>query len=123
MMVVMPVAGSSWYVNSAKLGGPGNYENAIGDELPRAIEARYPVSQSASQRAIAGISMGGYGALRIAFQRTLRIPDDGETYSIPPGLGEFPIRRVAVRLFADQRYSPPNFMTWPLRVYDTSSFN
>jgi S-formylglutathione hydrolase FrmB len=69
MMVVMPGAGSSWYVNSAKLGGPGNYESAIGDDLPRAIEARYPVSQSASQRAIAGISMGGYGALRIAFQR------------------------------------------------------
>ena len=33
--------------------------------------------------------------LSIAFQRTLRIPDDGEIYPLPPGLGEFPIRRVA----------------------------
>jgi hypothetical protein len=33
--------------------------------------------------------------LRVSFQRTLRIPDDGETYPLPPGLGEFPIRRVA----------------------------
>ena len=33
--------------------------------------------------------------LRIAFQRTLRIPDDGGIYPLPPGLGEFPIRRVA----------------------------
>lgn len=32
--------------------------------------------------------------LQITFQRTLRIPDDGETYPLPPGLGDFPIRRV-----------------------------
>lgn len=30
----------------------------------------------------------------ITFQRTLRIPDDGKTYPLPPGLGTFPIRRV-----------------------------
>lgn len=29
------------------------------------------------------------------FQRTLRIPDDGKTYPLPPGLGTFPIRKVA----------------------------
>ncbi|MDJ0537005.1 MAG: hypothetical protein QNJ70_31730 [Xenococcaceae cyanobacterium MO_207.B15] len=28
------------------------------------------------------------------FQRTLRIPDDGKTYPLPPGLGTFPICRV-----------------------------
>ncbi|MCS6911700.1 MAG: hypothetical protein NZ890_00490, partial [Myxococcota bacterium] len=31
---------------------------------------------------------------RITFQRTLRIPDDGKAYPLPPGLGPFPIRRV-----------------------------
>jgi hypothetical protein len=30
----------------------------------------------------------------VSFQRTLRIPDDGGTYPLPPGLGRFPIRRV-----------------------------
>lgn len=30
----------------------------------------------------------------IRFQRTLRIPDDGRTYPLPPGLGAFPVRRV-----------------------------
>jgi len=30
----------------------------------------------------------------IAFQRTLRIPDDGKTYNLPPGLGTFPVRHV-----------------------------
>lgn len=30
----------------------------------------------------------------LCFQRTLRIPDDGRTYPLPPGLGMFPVRRV-----------------------------
>lgn len=30
----------------------------------------------------------------IEFQRTLRIPDDGRTYPLPPGLGSFPLRMV-----------------------------
>jgi hypothetical protein len=30
----------------------------------------------------------------VTFQRTLRIPDDGNTYPLPPGLGEFPICKV-----------------------------
>ena len=32
--------------------------------------------------------------LRVSFQRTLRIPDDGKKYPLPPGLGNFPLRRV-----------------------------
>jgi hypothetical protein len=32
--------------------------------------------------------------LRISFQRTLRIPDDGGDYPLPPGLGSFPLRHV-----------------------------
>jgi hypothetical protein len=32
--------------------------------------------------------------LRISFQRTLRIPDDGRDYPLPPGLGDFPLRHV-----------------------------
>ncbi len=30
----------------------------------------------------------------LSLQRTLRIPDDGQTYPLPPGLGAFPIRCV-----------------------------
>jgi hypothetical protein len=32
--------------------------------------------------------------MTIHFQRTLRIPDDGNTYPLPPGLGKFPVRLV-----------------------------
>jgi hypothetical protein len=32
--------------------------------------------------------------LTIDFQRTLRIPDDGRDYPLPPGLGRFPLRHI-----------------------------
>ena len=32
--------------------------------------------------------------LELCFQRTLRIPDDGKRYPLPPGLDSFPLRRV-----------------------------
>jgi hypothetical protein len=32
--------------------------------------------------------------VRVSFQRTLRIPDDGKVYPLPPSLGCFPIHRV-----------------------------
>jgi len=31
----------------------------------------------------------------VSFQRTLRLPEDGKAYPLPPGLGGFPIRRIA----------------------------
>lgn len=36
----------------------------------------------------------GIGNFSVSFQRTLRIPDDGKTYPLPPGLGTFPVLRV-----------------------------
>jgi hypothetical protein len=36
----------------------------------------------------------------VHYQRTLRIPDDGKTYPLPPGLGPFPVHRV--RDYADR---------------------
>ena len=35
-----------------------------------------------------------YAGIRINFQRTLRIPDDGQLHSLPPGLGKFPLRHI-----------------------------
>lgn len=32
--------------------------------------------------------------IRIEFQRTLRLPDDGRDYHLPPGLGRFPLRHI-----------------------------
>ena len=69
MLVVMPNAGNSWYVDSADVNGPGNYETAILNDLPKAIEKRFAPHCQRDTRAIAGISMGGFGALRLALKR------------------------------------------------------
>lgn len=42
-----------------------------------------------------------YATISINFQRTLRIPDNKDTYPLPPGLGKFPLKHV------DDYYVPP----------------
>ena len=69
LLVVMPGGGNGWYVDSEEFGGPGDFATAILDDLPKAIEAGYPVRKDRGGRAIAGLSMGGYGALRLALTR------------------------------------------------------
>lgn len=69
MLVVMPDSANSWYVDSAALGGPGDYESAILRDLIAHVDRRWRSDTRRERRAIAGISMGGYGALRFAFAR------------------------------------------------------
>ncbi len=67
VIAVMPDGAKSWYVDSAALGGPGDYETAIMRDLVSYIESRYRAIPDRHARATAGLSMGGYGALRMAF--------------------------------------------------------
>jgi len=67
LIAVMPYAAKSWYVDSAKLGGPGDYETALARDLISHIDSRYRSVNARSHRMVAGLSMGGYGALRLAF--------------------------------------------------------
>lgn len=49
----------------------------------------------------------------VSFQRTLRLPDDGGTYPLPPSLGQFPVHRVEDyrdRVPADWRERPGVFI-------------
>lgn len=63
LILVMPDAGNSWYVNSATT--PANkFEDFLTVDVLPAIERRYRVLAVRDHRAIAGLSMGGYGALK-----------------------------------------------------------
>ena len=69
LIIVTPQALNSWYVNSAT--NPADrYADYIADDLIAEIDGRYRTIASSHQRAIAGLSMGGYGALLL----TLRHP-------------------------------------------------
>jgi enterochelin esterase family protein len=57
-LIVLPDGGNSWYA--------GAMTRAVAEELPAEIERRFGASPSRGQRAIAGNSMGGFGALGIA---------------------------------------------------------
>ncbi|MFC3034534.1 S-formylglutathione hydrolase [Pseudoalteromonas fenneropenaei] len=63
--------GAGFYVNATQAPWQRHYHmyDYIVDELPALIEAHFPVS---SQRAIAGHSMGGHGALMIALRNPER---------------------------------------------------
>ena len=64
-VIITPDAGRSFYVNSKD--GRTRYEDFFLKEFMPAMEKRYHLAHSRTQRAISGISMGGYGALRLAF--------------------------------------------------------
>ncbi|WP_305985880.1 alpha/beta hydrolase family protein [Roseibium sp. MMSF_3544] len=83
LIAVMPNAGKSWYIDSARFGGPGDYESAIVRGLVEEIDGRYPTVPKAASRGLAGISMGGYGALRLAFKHPEVF---GAVAALSPGL-------------------------------------
>jgi enterochelin esterase-like enzyme len=65
-LIVTPDAGSSFYINS--LNGRERYEDFFIREFMPFIARRYRVRAGRSNRGIAGLSMGGYGALHLAFR-------------------------------------------------------
>lgn len=65
-LIVTPDAGSSFYINSRD--GRRRYEDFFIREFILAIERRYRARSTQAARAISGVSMGGYGALRFAFK-------------------------------------------------------
>ncbi len=73
MVVVMPDAGNSWYVNWADSDGGqrNNWEDHIVRDVVGHVDATYRTIARREGRAINGLSMGGYGALTIG----LRHPD------------------------------------------------
>lgn len=69
MVIVMPDAGASWYVN-ARYAENDRFEDFIVDDLPRIVASRYGIDTA--RAAIAGYSMGGYGAIMLALRHPLR---------------------------------------------------
>jgi len=67
LLIVTPDGGSSFYINSHD--GRHRYEDFFLREFLPHIENRYRTQSGRASRGIAGISMGGYGAMHLAFRR------------------------------------------------------
>ncbi|MGB9071576.1 MAG: alpha/beta hydrolase family protein [Terriglobales bacterium] len=66
-IVVMPDAGNSWYANSVSQ-PDDRFEDFIAKDLVVEIDHRYRTIRERQGRAIAGLSMGGYGAMKFALK-------------------------------------------------------
>ena len=64
-LIVAPEGRRSFYINSAD--GSVRYNDFLLQEFIPQIESKYRILPGRTGRAISGISMGGYGALRFAF--------------------------------------------------------
>jgi enterochelin esterase-like enzyme len=62
-IIVMPDAGTTWYVDRKE-----PMESAMLHDLIPAVEGEFRVKAERSGRAVAGLSMGGYGAMRFALK-------------------------------------------------------
>jgi S-formylglutathione hydrolase FrmB len=67
-LIVAPEGGRSFYINSAD--GHVRYSDFFLQEFVPLIESKYRIEKQRNKRAISGISMGGYGALRFAFSHS-----------------------------------------------------
>jgi S-formylglutathione hydrolase FrmB len=66
-IIVMPDAANSWYVNN-HAGPQLRWEDYVIDDLIPYIDSHYRTVASRGGRAIAGLSMGGYGALYLGLK-------------------------------------------------------
>ena len=68
LIIVMPEGGNNWYCDSVA-DRYRKFESYVIEDLMPEIENKFNVSSSRENRAIAGLSMGGYGALKYGLKR------------------------------------------------------
>ena len=64
--VIMPAAANSFYQDMFR---GSRYLTYLTEELPQFIEKMFPVSPRREDNFVAGLSMGGYGAVKLALER------------------------------------------------------
>ena len=67
LIIVMPDGGDSWYTNSAT-NPQDNYEDYIAKDIVSEIDAKYRTIPIREDRFVAGLSMGGYAAMKLALK-------------------------------------------------------
>jgi putative tributyrin esterase len=65
LILVMPEGGESYWVNAAER-PQDRYEDYIVNDLIADVGSKFPAASARASRAIIGVSMGGYGAVKLA---------------------------------------------------------
>jgi putative tributyrin esterase len=66
LVVVMPDGGRGWYTNSVD--GQAPYEDDLVKDVAGLVDRTFPVKAERAGRAIGGLSMGGYGAVKVGLK-------------------------------------------------------
>jgi len=107
LILVMPEGNSSYYMNAAER-SKDRYEDYITKDLISDVEGRFPAAVGRQNRAIAGVSMGGFGAVVLA----LKHPD---LFGFAGGLSsalDVPTRKFSLRRMAQYRGHAQVFGPW-----------
>jgi len=67
-IIVCAEGGDAWWTDNAEIENH-SFESYLTEELIPGVEEKFNVRAERNSRAIAGLSMGGYGAFKLAFRR------------------------------------------------------
>ena len=129
-LIVTPNADATFYINSRD--GSVRYEDFLVQEFLPGIEARYRARPGRANRGVAGVSMGGYGALHLAFRHpqlfsaasahSPAIIDKLPAFTAPTAAGG-----TRSRVLGATFGSPPDQVFWdhnsPLTLARTTNFS
>lgn len=92
LIVVMPDGGRSFYCNDPRPAGIGAYEDHIARDVVGFVDRTFRTIPRPGARAVAGLSMGGYGALMLAMRHP-ELFSVACSHSGAMGFGHFPTGR------------------------------
>ena len=107
LMLVMPEADESYYTNSAE-DSKGRYEDYVLNDLISDVESRFPAARGRGHRAIVGVSMGGFGAIKMGLHHP-------ELFAFVGGLSsaiDVPSRPFSIRRIGQWRHHRSIFGPW-----------
>jgi S-formylglutathione hydrolase FrmB len=114
-LIATPSAGSSFYINSRD--GAQRYDEFFLREFLPAIEKRYRTQAGRAFRGVGGISMGGYGALHLAFRHpklfgSVSAHSAALIDKLPTVTAADPRLLAGTRVLGDVFGSPPDPQFW-----------
>ena len=105
LIVVLPDAGNSWFINyaSSTQGQTNNWEDYIVNDVIGQVDKRYRTEPRREGRAIAGLSMGGFGAYSMGLRNSELFVSIGSTSG---ALGHARAAAAAIRAGANRESGP-----------------
>jgi putative tributyrin esterase len=107
LILVMPQGDESYYVN-AREPPQDRYEDYIVRDLVKEVENKFPAATGRADRAIIGVSMGGYGAVKLALSHPdLFVFAGGISSAI-----DVPSRPFSIKRIQQSRHYTSMFGSW-----------